>query len=289
MYRTRLYFGVRKGGTIIGCVLRSGDAKEMGHYCNVRIGVNGCKTWAFGAEQRIYPFHSVPWGEIDNRQPKDMLPALGFASDGATYCFWLPPVGGRQDGGPGYRLFGDVVSVGGANLYKVPKSLWLPEWCMPGSAQHPLPAARVSGYLLLGIPLDEDLQTVGYWLLQIQQALASLGPRNDAVLPCRAMARSLASLHPLADITVQAVSGLSKTNTSFGLAQAAEGAHQAAAIELLADTKPVLWINDEGVCPECSQVVRISPRWSPTPQSIIASPCQHEFTIRQWVTRKAGG
>ncbi len=87
-YVKGMYFGIRDDNRdIIGIVKRSGRVRILGHFGFVEISVNGHKAWAGGAEDRIFPFHSVDLKEIGGKTPKDMIPALGWCDDGNTYAF----------------------------------------------------------------------------------------------------------------------------------------------------------------------------------------------------------
>lgn len=99
----------------IGVCIRSGQVKALGHFCFVKVSVSGKKVYASNAEARIYPFHSVKLSEI-GKTPKDMIPALGFATNGNDYCFLYE---------------GKVVTIAGKGLEglePVPEDQWQPQW-----------------------------------------------------------------------------------------------------------------------------------------------------------------
>jgi len=116
---TRKMTIIGKPAGCIGVIIRSGRVQACGQFCFVNVSVNGKKVIASGAEDRIYPFHSVKLSEI-GAVPKDMIPALGFSKDGNTYCFL-------------YK--GRVVAIDGPgkdgpdkSLVDVPQEHWQPGW-----------------------------------------------------------------------------------------------------------------------------------------------------------------
>lgn len=74
-------------GECVGAVLRSGRVRQCGHFCFVDVQINGRKVMASGAEDRIYPFHTVKLSEIGGVLPRDAVECLGFAADGNTLAF----------------------------------------------------------------------------------------------------------------------------------------------------------------------------------------------------------
>lgn len=106
-------------GGCIGVIIRSGQVRALGHFCYVKVPVNGKKVWAGGAEDRIYPFHSVKLSEI-GRVPKDMIPALGFAKDHETYCFLYKS---RV-----VKLVGPGKEGADKSVEDVPEELWQEGW-----------------------------------------------------------------------------------------------------------------------------------------------------------------
>lgn len=99
---------------MLGIIRRSGWCHAIGHFCHVKVSVNGKAVWASGAEDRIFPFHHVQWRDIGEVAPKAMTPALGWCLDHNTYaflsdcCVRIPgPQGAWED---------------------VPEGIWQPEW-----------------------------------------------------------------------------------------------------------------------------------------------------------------
>lgn len=85
----QIWFGVEgpePDRKMLGIIKRSGRVKQLGHFCHVKISVNGKKVWASGAESRTFYIHLVEWNDIGGYVPKDMIPALGWTNDGNTYC-----------------------------------------------------------------------------------------------------------------------------------------------------------------------------------------------------------
>lgn len=116
---TRKMTIIGKPAGCIGVIIRSGQVRALGHFCFVKVSVNGKKVWASGAEDRIYPFHSVKLSEIGGI-PKGMVPALGFAKDHSTYCFLYK---GRV-----VRLCGPGKDGLDKSLEDVPEDQWQDEW-----------------------------------------------------------------------------------------------------------------------------------------------------------------
>jgi hypothetical protein len=106
-------------GGCIGVIIRSGQVRALGHFCHVKVSVNGKKVWAGGAEDRIYPFHSVKLSEIGG-VPEGMIPALGFAKDHNTYCFLYQK---RI-----VRLSGPGKDGPEKSMEAVPEELWQDDW-----------------------------------------------------------------------------------------------------------------------------------------------------------------
>ena len=116
---TRRMRVLKDPGGCIGIVIRSGRVRVLGHFCFVKVSVNGRKVWASGAEDRIYPFHSVKLSEIGG-VPKGMIPALGFAKGGNIYCFLykgrIVEISGPGKDGPD------------KSLTPVPEEIWQEDW-----------------------------------------------------------------------------------------------------------------------------------------------------------------
>ena len=54
------WIGVRGiDGELIGVIRRSGTVRQLGHFCFVEVQVCRKKYHASGAEDRIWPFHSI--------------------------------------------------------------------------------------------------------------------------------------------------------------------------------------------------------------------------------------
>jgi len=71
---------------MIGVVIRSAYCRPLGHFMYCRVSINGCRVWAGGGEDRIFPFHHVTL-ECGEKPPRDMVPALGFCRGGNGYAF----------------------------------------------------------------------------------------------------------------------------------------------------------------------------------------------------------
>lgn len=99
---------------MLGIIKRSGWCHAIGHFCHVKVNVNGKAVWASGAEDRIFPFHHVQWKDIGEKAPKDMVRALGWCLDKNTYAF----------------LYEDnvVIPAGEGTWQNVPRDLWQPDW-----------------------------------------------------------------------------------------------------------------------------------------------------------------
>lgn len=95
---------------MLGIIKRSGQCRAIGHFCFVKISVNGKKVWASDAEARTFYMHLVQWDDIGRVCPKDMIPALGWGASGNGY----------------YCLHGGkVVEAGGSgSLHEVPEEQW---------------------------------------------------------------------------------------------------------------------------------------------------------------------
>jgi len=116
-YVKQIWFGIegpKYDAPMLGIIKRSGMCKALGHFCHVKIPVNGKKVWASGAEDRTFYMHLVSWEDLDGKIPKDMIPALGWNKDGNTYCFFKD---------------GQVWSAGsGGTLLTFPTDQWKSEW-----------------------------------------------------------------------------------------------------------------------------------------------------------------
>jgi len=80
-----MLFGIEhpESREVIGVIRRSGPVDQCGHFCYVDVQVEGKKVTASGAEDRIYPFHSIRLDHL----PKGGYPALGWCRDHNTYAF----------------------------------------------------------------------------------------------------------------------------------------------------------------------------------------------------------
>jgi len=112
-YVKQIWFGVEgpePERPMLGIIKRSGQCRAIGHFCHVKVPVNGKKVWAGGAEDRTFYMHLVEWDDIGQKIPKDMIPALGWKYGGNGYCFLHN---------------GIVVQAGGrGSLSPVPPSEW---------------------------------------------------------------------------------------------------------------------------------------------------------------------
>ena len=118
-----IWFGVEgpedAGWPVLGIIKRSGRVQQLGHFCHVKISVNGMRVWASGAEDRIFYMHLVRWKDIGGQLPKDMIPALGWSCDGNRYVF----------------LHESQIVVAGSSGTVIPleKSFWNESWFLSGS------------------------------------------------------------------------------------------------------------------------------------------------------------
>lgn len=118
-YVKQIWFGVegpKPELPMLGIIKRSGQCRALGHFCHVKLSVNGRKVWASGAEDRTFYMHLVSWDDIGRQVPKDMIPALGW-NDPNTYVF---------------KHEGDVVIAGSSGTLSVLRSeLIRDEWKNP--------------------------------------------------------------------------------------------------------------------------------------------------------------
>jgi len=103
-YVSRCWIGVvdRESDRLLGVIRRSGWCNALGHFCFVDVKVNGKKYAASGAEDRIYPFHSIKLDKGD-KVPELELIAVGWCRDHNTYAF--------RDNIKGSPTFGQVVKI----------------------------------------------------------------------------------------------------------------------------------------------------------------------------------
>jgi len=109
---------------LVGVVRRSGKVRACGHFCDVQVSLWGKKRWASGAEDRIYPFHSVV---LDvGEAPKEMeLTYLDFCNDGNTAAF-------RDKQGCIVEIVGPGKG-GDGSLREIPRERWKEGWECPAS------------------------------------------------------------------------------------------------------------------------------------------------------------
>lgn len=107
-----MLFGVEDPKTfqLHGVIRRSGPVDQCGHFCYVDVSVEGKIVTASGAEDRIYPFHSIRLDHL----PKGGWPALGWCLDHNTYAFL---VDGRV-----------CEVINGRSFKQISQSIWLPGW-----------------------------------------------------------------------------------------------------------------------------------------------------------------
>jgi len=120
MRRHRDERGLFKEDELLGVIRRSGWVQAVGHFCHVAVSVCGKKYIASGAEDRIFPFHSIKL-ETGEVCPKLQLEAVGWCQDHSTYAF-------RDGEGNIVQL----VAAGSAenNTQPIPQSNW-PEGLQP--------------------------------------------------------------------------------------------------------------------------------------------------------------
>lgn len=107
-----MLFGVEDPEThaLHGVIRRSGLVDQCGHFCFVDISVEGKTVTADGAEDRIFPFHTIYLDHL----PKGGWPALGWCVDQNTYAFLVD---------------GEICEVlNGYTFSKIEESLWKPTW-----------------------------------------------------------------------------------------------------------------------------------------------------------------
>jgi hypothetical protein len=116
-YVKQIWFGVegpKPDVPMLGIIKRSGQCKALGHFCHVKISVNGKRVWASGAEDRIFYMHLVEWHDIGSYVPRDMIPALGWCKGGNCYAFLHE---------------GKIVEAGReGTLHEIGEDLWQDEW-----------------------------------------------------------------------------------------------------------------------------------------------------------------
>lgn len=134
----------------VGVVVRSGRVQACGHFCYVDVQIGGCKVTASGAEDRIYPFHSVKLSELGGVCPKGMIPALGFALDGNTYCFLYT---GRV-----VSLVGPAKDGLDKALAPVDPELWQPGWAKATGGWEPEPVPAVPDSFFRKLTADETFE-----------------------------------------------------------------------------------------------------------------------------------
>jgi hypothetical protein len=103
---------------LVGVIRRSGWVSAMGHFCYLRVNYKGKNRDASGAEDRIYPFHSLVL-DVGEEPGELELIYLGWCRDHST---------------PAFRdKYGRIVEIIGAGKEKVntspiPTKLWQPGW-----------------------------------------------------------------------------------------------------------------------------------------------------------------
>jgi hypothetical protein len=112
--------GLFKEDKLLGVIRRSGTVQAMGHFCFVDVQVCGKKYAASGAEDRIFPFHSIVLEEGD-KTPELELEYIGWCKDHETPAF-------RTKEGELVELVG-AGSAGGAergsdSIAAIPRSNW---------------------------------------------------------------------------------------------------------------------------------------------------------------------
>lgn len=114
MRRIRDERGLFVEDKLLGVIRRSGDVSQTGHFCTVAVSVCGKKYLASGAEDRIFPFHSIKLEEGEDC-PELELEAVGWCKDSSTYAFRTQK--------------GEIVELVGAgkdrnNTAAIPRSNW---------------------------------------------------------------------------------------------------------------------------------------------------------------------
>lgn len=108
--------GLFKEDKLLGVIRRSGTVRAMGHFCSVEVSVCGKKYFASGAEDRIFPFHSIKLLKGD-KVPDLELEAIGWCKGGNVYAF-------RKDG----ELVEPSSSGQLGQVSLIPKELWKDDW-----------------------------------------------------------------------------------------------------------------------------------------------------------------
>jgi len=272
--RVKTTIGIERWGECIGVVHRSGVVKECGHFCYVETSINGRKVTAGGAEDRIYPFHSVTWEDIGMLQPKDMVPALGFCKDGSTYAFYYE---------------GQVVEVGKSQtLLPVDKELWRGEWSLCGILRQ---FARAHGRLVQAYGIrktitPESLQHMGERLGQLQQAILKVCFRRGE----RPHGHSLDVVGGLYEMcngkdVIQAhVKRFIDKPMPFMISNSSTDAADDIAAEYIVATatKDVDWMATEGPCPICGEHTTITANF--TIDGRLIGTCGDAFPIYKWIS-----
>lgn len=78
--------GLFQEDKLLGVIRRSGTVQQVGHFCFVDVQVCGKKYTASGAEDRIFPFHSIVLEEGD-KAPELELEYIGWCKDHETPAF----------------------------------------------------------------------------------------------------------------------------------------------------------------------------------------------------------
>jgi len=103
---------------LVGVIRRSGHVQASGHFCHLYVSYMGRKRYAAGAEDRIFPFHSLTL-DVGETPGELELVHLGWCTDHST---------------PAFRdKRGRIVRITGAgkeddNTRPIPGELWQPGW-----------------------------------------------------------------------------------------------------------------------------------------------------------------
>lgn len=103
---------------LVGVIRRSGWVRALGQFCHLYVSYMGKKRYAAGAEDRIFPFHSLTL-EIGEKPGELELVYLGWCTDHNT---------------PAFRdKRGRIVQITKAgkendNTEPIPEMLWQPGW-----------------------------------------------------------------------------------------------------------------------------------------------------------------
>jgi len=260
------WIGIEKDDDCIGLVARAGRLLPCGHFMYIRVSVNGKRVLAGGAEDRIYPFHSVQWEEIDYRQPKDMIPAIGWCKDKNTYAFFKPD-----------DLYkGQIVRPGRNWLELVHPDIWKGGWHRKGE---PVRFDRVDGRLLIDVRDHLQINSTSLKLDALQREIDKIGP-NSRWSPLRVVGARFFYKDDHVRLIMAHIRRSHSDPTPYTITD--RDLSEVAKRIVLERTKSVDWVHKLGACPVCKAGTKISPRVGSNKHELVGE-CGCIFSIRQWV------